>query len=364
MVLFGFISRENNEVPTFAGKTSHLIHENYSLRHLNTFGISAIAHQYAAISSEDELAQLHPEIKGRNTLILGGGSNLILPDVVSCLVLHNQIKGVRIIRQLHDEVIIEAGGGINWHELVLWSLQQGLGGVENLALIPGTVGAAPVQNIGAYGVELKDVFESLRAFDLQEGIFREYSGSDCEFAYRHSIFKTPAVKGRYLITRVRLKLTNRSHRLNTSYGAINTVLQEKGISSPTPADIAGAVIEIRRAKLPDWRQLGNAGSFFKNPIIPLTQFDELKKELGRTDIPSYPAGSTQVKLPAGWLIDQCGWKGQERGAVGCYEKQALVIVNKGGATGAEILAFSKVLVQDVHAKFGILLEREVNSLVI
>lgn len=339
-----------------------LIQENQSLQHLNTFGVDAIASFFTKITREEELEHIQEAIESHPTLILGGGSNLLLPKRIEGLVLYNCIKGVAISRHLHNEVVIEAGGGMNWHELVLWTLQQGLGGIENLALIPGTVGAAPVQNIGAYGVELKDVFESLRAYDLKEGKFVEFTAVDCRFGYRHSAFKEIENKGRYLITKVRLKLTARQHQTNTSYGAIQNVLTAKGVSSPSPLDIAGAVIEIRRSKLPDWRQLGNAGSFFKNPIITSAQFKILEERMEGVSVPSYPAGEDLVKLAAGWLIDQAGWKGKRSGAVGCYEKQALVIVNHDGANGEEILAFSQSVQADVHAKFGIQLEREVNAI--
>ncbi|MEL6659956.1 MAG: UDP-N-acetylmuramate dehydrogenase, partial [Bacteroidota bacterium] len=222
--------------------------------------------------------------------------------------------------------------------------------------------AAPVQNIGAYGVELKDVFVALRAFDLQSGTFRQFDLRECDFGYRHSLFKQADVKGRYLITKVQLELTTANHHLNTNYGAISTLLEQAKVDHPTPADIARAVIEIRRSKLPDWRQLGNAGSFFKNPIIPMEQYQNLRQQLPDVKIPAYPAGEDKMKLAAGWLIDQCGWKGKRNGPVGCYEKQALVIVNHGGATAKDILALSQQIVADVQHKFGVQLEREVNAI--
>lgn len=339
-----------------------MIQENKSLRHFNTFGVASTAQNYVEVSSEAELSPLQSLLQSQPTLILGGGSNMILPETVPGLVLHNRIGGIQVMQTRHNEVVIAVGGGTNWHQLVLWTLQQGFGGIENMALIPGTVGAAPVQNIGAYGVELKDVFEGLTAYDLHEGQLVEFSPADCAFAYRHSIFKTAGAKGRYLITRVRLRLTTHEHDLRTSYGAIQAVLEEKGISSPTPMDIGAAVIEIRRSKLPDWRQLGNAGSFFKNPIISTADFEALQKRLEGIKIPAYPAGEGFVKLAAGWLIDQSGWKGKKIGPVGCYEKQALVIVNHGGATGEDILSFSKKVMADVEEKFGIALEREVNAI--
>ena len=343
------------------GKTYPLIQENQSLRHLNTFGLEAAAKQFLRVQTEEDLSTHKATIQKASCLILGGGSNLILPAKINRLVLYNQIMGIEIKPRAHDTVLIEVGGGMNWHELVLWTLAQGYGGVENMALIPGTVGAAPVQNIGAYGVELKDVFVSLRAFDLQEGSFREFNFEECDFGYRHSYFKQPGVKGRFLITKIQLELSTANHRLNTSYGAISTLLEQAQVDQPTPSDIARAVIEIRRSKLPDWRQLGNAGSFFKNPIVALTQFDEIRQRMPDVKIPAYPAGEEKVKLAAGWLIDQCGWKGKRQGAVGCYEKQSLVIVNHGGASSKDILAFSQAITADVEHKFGIQLEREVNA---
>lgn len=339
-----------------------LIQENQSLRHLNTFGLASQASQLLPIGRENDLATHAATIQESPCLILGGGSNLILPPVLDKLVLYNQIKGVEIKQRTHDTVVLEVGGGMNWHEFVIWTLSRGYGGLENMALIPGTVGAAPVQNIGAYGVELKDVFVALRAFDLQSGTFRQFDLRECDFGYRHSLFKQADVKGRYLITKVQLELTTANHHLNTNYGAISTLLEQAKVDHPTPADIARAVIEIRRSKLPDWRQLGNAGSFFKNPIIPMEQYQNLRQQLPDVKIPAYPAGEDKMKLAAGWLIDQCGWKGKRNGPVGCYEKQALVIVNHGGATAKDILALSQQIVADVQHKFGVQLEREVNAI--
>ena len=339
-----------------------LIQENQSLQHLNTFGLASVASRFLSVQQEEDLIQHQSIIAKTSTLILGGGSNLILPPGVKGLVLYNQIKGVEVVRRTHDTVTVEIGGGTNWHQFVLWSLKQGYGGVENMALIPGTVGAAPVQNIGAYGVELKDVFVGLRAYDLEKGEYRNFTAKECTFAYRHSFFKTPAAKGRYLITKVQLELTTENHHLNTGYGAISNLLEQAKVSQPSPADIARAVIEIRRSKLPDWRQLGNAGSFFKNPIIPEEQYEQLRQDMPALSIPAYPAAEGYRKLAAGWLIDQCGWKGKRDGAVGCYEKQALVIVNHGGATSLDVIAFSERIAADVQAKFGIQLEREVNAL--
>ncbi|MGH1436343.1 MAG: UDP-N-acetylmuramate dehydrogenase [Lewinella sp.] len=334
---------------------------NYNLKSLNTFGIAAIAAQYVAIHHPDELSPFLPQFQANAPcLILGGGSNLLLPDYFPGMVLHNCIKFIEVTEEKGNEVIVRAGGGVNWHEFVLWTLQQGYGGLENMALIPGTVGAAPVQNIGAYGRELKDVFLSLEALELSAGKTRTFSNQDCQFGYRDSFFKQPENRNRFLITSVSFVLTKQKHQLYTHYGAIQEQLEHKQIKHPSPQDVAAAVIEIRRSKLPDWRIYGNAGSFFKNPVISEVHFKQLQTQF--PGIPSYPAGASQVKVPAGWLIDQCGWKGQRQGAVGCYKYQALVIVNHGGATAAEILAFSALIMKDVQEKYGIELEREVNAI--
>lgn len=334
-----------------------MIKTNYPLKNHNTFGIDAVAAQFAEIRHPDDLSKVLNGTDATKTLVLGGGSNLLLPDHFSGLVLYNNIQFIERREPFGNELHIEVGGGGNWHELVLWSLRQGYGGLENMALIPGTVGAAPIQNIGAYGRELKDIFVSLKAQELATGKRLNFSHEDCEFDYRHSFFKRPEQHNRYLITSVTLRLTTHDHERHTHYGAIQQQLEASGIQDPTPQDIAGAVIEIRRSKLPDWRQLGNAGSFFKNPVLPQQQFTAIKQQ--HPDIPSYPADGDMVKVPAAWLIDQSGWKGQRDGAVGCYEKQALVLVNHGGATAKEVVAFSGRIVADVEAKFGVTLEREV-----
>lgn len=340
---------------------TRLLQTNYNLKSFNTFGIAAIAAHYAAIHHPDELPQLLSQVdKATPRLILGGGSNLLLPDNYPGLVIHNCIQFIESKEVADNEVIVRAGGGVNWHQLVLWSLQQGYGGLENLALIPGTVGAAPIQNIGAYGREIKDVFVELEAQELETGAQHTFFLKDCQFGYRDSIFKQAANRHRYLITSVSFRLSRHHHSLYTHYGDIQEQLKKWSIHSPTPQDVAAAVIEIRRSKLPDWRIYGNAGSFFKNPVISLEHFQKLQNQF--PNIPSYPADEHQVKVPAGWLIDQSGWKGQRRGTVGCYERQALVIVNHGGATAKEILAFSTLIREDVQEKYGIELEREVNAI--
>jgi UDP-N-acetylmuramate dehydrogenase len=283
---------------------------------------------------------------------------VLLLGSIDGLVLHNAIPGIEIVAEQGNEVIVRAGGGVVWHELVLWSLRHGLGGLENLALIPGSVGAAPMQNIGAYGVELKEVFERLEAIELSTGQLHTFGPADCAFGYRDSFFKQDG-RGRFFLSHVCLRLTRRQHRLNTSYGAIQSVLSAQGIPHPSPARVAAAVIHIRRSKLPEWTRLGNAGSFFKNPLVDYAAYEQLQARY--PDMPAYPQPDGQVKLAAGWLIDQCGWKGKREGAVGTYPQQALVIVNYGGATGGEILSFSEKIQAGVAERFGVHLEREVNT---
>jgi UDP-N-acetylmuramate dehydrogenase len=335
-----------------------LILKNHNLAQLNTFGIPCIAEQFAEVYEDTPLAELlaaagHPE----KILLLGGGSNVLLPDRFSGLVLHNRIEGTEIIEYQGDEVVISVGSGVNWHELVLWTIRQGFSGIENMALIPGTVGAAPIQNIGAYGVELKDVFESLTAIEIRTGKTKFFSLEDCQFGYRESFFKKKSIAGNFYLSKIFLRIKHRNYQLNTSYGAIQNQLKQWGIRQPNPANIAAAVIEIRRSKLPDWRQYGNAGSFFKNPMIDNSSWAQLQKNY--PDAPHYPVDENNVKVPAGWLIDQAGWKGKRIGKVGCFKNQALVIVNHGGASGQEIYDFSTLVAASVKEKFGVELEREV-----
>lgn len=316
-----------------------------------------MAEQFAVIHSEADLLRL---LDGALTpvRILGGGSNVLLPPTLPGLTLWNQHKGIahRYIDDTYVEVTV--GSGENWHELVLWALRQGFSGLENMALIPGTVGAAPIQNIGAYGVEIKDVLSAVMATDLTTGQQHRFTREDCQFGYRDSIFKQHDVAGKFYLSTIILQLKHNHHTLYIDYGDIRTRLQQTiGSAAPRAVDVAAAVIEIRRSKLPDWRVFGNAGSFFKNPVIELAQFEQLKSAY--PNLPAYPTPSGQVKIPAGWLIEQCGWKGKRDGAVGCYDKQALVIVNYGGATGYDIYAFSEAIMADVHNKFDIHLEREV-----
>ncbi len=326
----------------------------FSLKKYNTFGLEAFAKKLVDIISEEEMFRLL-EAYGRPDLILGGGSNILFSGQAIDLAALNRIEGKSILEENEEKAIVQIGGGENWHEVVQWAIEEGLGGIENLSLIPGTAGAAPIQNIGAYGVELKDVFYSLDAIDLESKERRVFSKKECNFSYRNSFFKQH--KGRFFITNIRLEL-RKNAVINTSYGAIREVLDQKGISNPTIKDVSEAVIEIRSSKLPDPKKIGNAGSFFKNPVIPTTQFEDLKNRF--PSIVYYPIGDHDYKVPAGWLIEQCGFKGKREGAVGCYEKQALVVVNYGGASPREVLAWVEKIEEAVWQKFGIQLEREVN----
>lgn len=329
----------------------------YSLKAYNTFGIDAGSYMFSSVDSVEALSAILWEIRDLPLRILGGGSNILLTDDFMGIVIHNNIQGITIEEETETHVIVAAGGGVNWHQLVLWCLERDLGGIENLSLIPGTVGAAPIQNIGAYGVELKDVFHHLETFPLYFKTQLVFYADDCRFGYRDSIFKREA-KGEYCITKVYLKLTKNEHRLNTRYGAIQETLQEMGVKQPTIRDVSNAVIRIRSSKLPDPAQLGNAGSFFKNPEIPVDQFEALKQQ--HPNIVNFPGTDGQIKIPAGWLIEQCGWKGFREGHVGCYEKQALVLVNYGGASGKEVYGLAQRIIKSVEDKFGISLTPEVN----
>jgi len=331
------------------------IKKNHNLKKLNTFGLPAMAKQYVEIHSVADL-QLFVKTDHGDPHILGGGSNVLLTGDVPGVVLKNEIKGVGIEHATDQHSVVWAGGGVVWHELVMWSLQQNLGGLENLSLIPGSVGAAPIQNIGAYGVELKDVFHHLEAVDLATGRFREFSNEECGFGYRDSVFKNE-IKGKYFITKVFLKLA-KEPAVQTSYGAIQQVLAEWKTGAPTIQDVSRAVIQIRRSKLPDPREIGNSGSFFKNPEIPVAKFEKLAAAF--PSIVSYPLPNGNIKIPAGWLIEKAGWKGKRFGDAGCHEKQALVLVNYGSATGKEIWQLAVQIQDSIKVMFGIELMPEVN----
>ncbi len=331
---------------------------NVSLLSHNTFGLAARATYFTEVHTVVELqavlqAAIHP------MLVLGGGSNIVFTHDVVGLVIKNSIAGIEEVGRSGDEVHLKVGGGENWHQFVLYAVAQGLGGVENLSLIPGTVGASPVQNIGAYGVELKDVFVELEAVELATGQPRIFTAAECQFGYRDSIFKC-AAKGQYCITSVTFALTHTEHRLHLGYGDLQRTLAEQGVAQPTIADVSRAVIHIRSSKLPDPAVIGNCGSFFKNPETERNMLERILET--HPQAPHFDLPNGRVKVPAGWLIEQCGWKGKRVGHTGCYEKQALVLVNYGGATGAEVQALAQAIIQSVEDKFGIRLEAEVNML--
>lgn len=335
---------------------------HFPLKHLNTFGIKAYAQNFILIKEVEPLkALLMNHVRpGVNILPLGGGSNILFTQDFEGLVIKNEITGIDVLEHNEEWVTVRVGAGVVWHDFVSYCVDQDWGGIENLSLIPGTVGAAPIQNIGAYGVELKDVFVELEALEIATGKSHIFKKEACQFGYRNSIFKNE-IKGKYIITHVILKLTKQHHQFNISYGAISKVLTEKGITQPSLKAISDTVIEIRSSKLPNPAEVGNCGSFFKNPEIPLEQFQLLEKQY--PNLPHYPASQAHlIKIPAGWLIDQCGWKGKQVGNVGTYHKQALVLVNLGNATGEEAKAFAKQIQQSVTDTFGIQLDAEVNIL--
>ncbi len=330
---------------------------NFSLKNYNTFGIDVKAKRFISIENIEDLRNILRKTYAAELFILGGGSNMLLTGDIQKTVIHIGIKGKEVISEDDNEAIVRAAAGENWHEFVLWTLQQNFGGLENLSLIPGNVGTAPIQNIGAYGVELKDNFINCHALNIQTLEEREFNWQDCEFDYRNSIFKNQ-LRNQYIITAVDFKLTKKNHQLKTEYGAINAELEKKGISDPGINDISQAVIAIRQSKLPDPKKIGNSGSFFKNPIVPIELFEKLKSEF--PEIPSYPVSTKNVKIPAGWLIDKTGLKGYRDGDAGIHKNQALVLVNYGKASGEEILHLARKVQDMVQKKFGIELEPEVN----
>lgn len=332
------------------------IEKNFSLLPYNTFGMAQNASAFSTINHEDELSALnhYPEFQ-QGILAWGGGSNFLLTSEVQEWVLYNNIKGRRIVKEEGNDIFIEAGAGEIWHDFVLFTVQLGFSGLENLSLIPGKVGASPVQNIGAYGAEVKDTLYSVKAWDLQQNRFQTFSNADCQFGYRDSIFKNQ-YKGRFFITAVIFKLSKKPV-FNIEYGGIRKELETMGIKELSTKAISDAVIQIRRSKLPDPAIVGNAGSFFKNPVIGEEQFHQLKNHF--SDMPFYETGIEQYKIPAAWLIEQCGWKGFREGQIGVHPRQALVLVNYGGGNGQKIYELSQRIISSVNEKFGIQLEREV-----
>ncbi len=336
------------------------IQKNVSLQPYNSFGLEATARYFVSLDSVATIQELL-ETKSYAAvprIILGGGSNILLTKNIDGIVLKNDLKGIDVVEELADHWLVKAGAGENWHAFVLHALNKGWAGVENLSLIPGSVGAGPMQNIGAYGVELKDVFHSLEGVNLQTGEVEVFDKAACRFGYRESVFKR-GLKDRYIITAVTLKL-NKKPDLNTSYGAIEAELERLKIDKTSIKAISQAVINIRQRKLPDPAKIGNSGSFFKNPVVARSQFEELRSRF--PDMVAYPVSETEVKLAAGWLIDRAGWKGRTFDHCGVHKKQALVLVNYGGAKGQHIYDLSEKILISVQEKFGVLLEREVNVL--
>ncbi|WP_026704230.1 UDP-N-acetylmuramate dehydrogenase [Flavobacterium soli] len=331
--------------------------ENFSLKKYNTFGIEAKAKEFTAVHSVEELKTVLAKNQSKKKFILGGGSNMLLTQDIDALVIHIDLKGKKIIREDDDFVWVESQAGENWHEFVLYTINQNFGGLENMSLIPGNVGTTPVQNIGAYGTEIKDTFVSCDAIKIDNQETRTFIKDECNFGYRESIFKNE-VKDQYIITSVVFKLTKRNHKINTSYGDITAELAKQGVTTPTLKDVSNAVIAIRQSKLPDPKELGNSGSFFKNPIISKTDFEKVQQKF--PDIRFFEVSETEVKVPAGWLIEQAGFKGKRFGDAGIHKNQALVLVNYGNATGAEILQVSKNIQDTIFNTFGIHIEAEVN----
>jgi UDP-N-acetylmuramate dehydrogenase len=335
------------------------IEQNISLKPFNTFGIDVTANYFVSVSTIEELKQILSLKEYPNKLILGGGSNMLLTKNFDGLVIHINLKGIEIISQDDDFVFVKANAGENWHEFVVWCINNNFGGVENLSLIPGNVGTAPIQNIGAYGVELKDVFDSCETISIEKQNLETFKKPECHFDYRNSVFKSEA-KGKYIITTVTFKLSKQNHRLHINYGTITSELEVMQITNPTIQDISKAVISIRESKLPNPKVIGNSGSFFKNPLVSKTHYNNLLQNF--EDMPSYAVSDNEVKIPAGWLIEKAGFKGKRFGNYGVHKNQALVLVNYGNANGNDILNLSQLIQKTIKQLFDIFIEAEVNIL--
>lgn len=335
-----------------------LIEEYFSLKDHHTFHLDVYANFKASIAQPEDLEELFnsDKYKNKKKLVLGGGSNLLFTRNFLGMVIKMEIKGITVEEEGPDSVLVSFGAGENWHQCVLWAIEQGFGGIENLSLIPGTVGAAPMQNIGAYGVEIKEVFHSLEAYEVKTGQFVRFYKEDCKFGYRYSIFKGPR-RDKYIITKVYLRLSKKPE-YNISYGNLKETLEAMGVEELSLKDVSQAVINVRQSKLPDPAQIGNAGSFFKNPMVTNDYFDALRAAFRK--IPGFGVDEKHTKVPAAWLIDQSGWKGHRRGQIGVHDKQALVLVNHGGGDGKDILQLSQDIQESVYKKFGVQLEPEVN----
>ena len=333
--------------------------KNASLKKYNTFGIDVKADWLADIDSVEQVLTIIDDSPGMPKLILGSGSNVLFLNDFKGIILLNNIKGLKVVEENDREIIVDVNGGENWHDFVIWAVDNNYGGIENLVLIPGKVGTAPMQNIGAYGAEVKNVIENVYTVNMHTCEPKTFSKEASDFGYRHSVFKLPENKGRYFIHKVRFKLYKKYYQVDTSYGSIKKVLEQKNITTPGLRDVAGAVMEIRQSKLPDPKVTGNAGSFFKNPYIDLKKLEKLQENY--PNIPFYKTDKSDiVKIPAGWLIDQAGWKGKRFGDAGVHPKQALVLVNYGNATGQDIKKLAEQIIADIEDKYGIRLQPEVN----
>ncbi|WP_276392816.1 UDP-N-acetylmuramate dehydrogenase [Eudoraea chungangensis] len=333
------------------------IEENISLKAYNTFGIEAKARYFVCVNTIEELIAVLELPNFPNKLVLGGGSNVLIVEDIDALVIRINLKGIQILKEDEHTVEIRAMAGENWHSFVEWAVNNNYGGLENLSLIPGNVGTAPIQNIGAYGVELKDLFISCQVIEISTQKLLSFSKQECQFGYRNSIFKTEQ-RGKYIILSVDFELSKIPHQLNTSYGAIESELLQRHTAQPTIQDVSQAVIKIRQSKLPDPANLGNSGSFFKNPEISKKAFEEFIEKNPKA--PFYKISEDTYKIPAGWLIEQCGYKGKRYGDAGVHEKQALVLVNYGSASGMDILTLAKKIQASVQCKYGITIVPEVN----
>ena len=334
---------------------SMIFHKRQSLKAYNTFGLDCKANLFASFQSKHELKKILSKAQ-EPLLVLGGGSNILLTQDFEGTVLKNEILGIEIVKENEEHAVVKVGSGVVWHNFVIWSIENKLGGIENLSSIPGSVGAAPMQNIGAYGVEIQSVFEKLEAIEIDSLASKTFNNEACQFGYRHSIFKAE-LKDKYIITQVYFKL-QKKHNFNTSYGAIEEELKNIGATTLSLKAISQAVTNIRESKLPNPQKIGNCGSFFKNPIITTKRFKELQNKF--PNIVGYTVSKDETKIAAGWLIDKAGWKGYRKGDVGIHKNQALVLINYGNATGEELVALSKEVQQSVLNKFGIQLEPEVN----
>jgi len=334
-----------------------IVHEHFSLKNYNTFGIDATARFFVEVTSIEELQDILGNQDYDRKIIIGGGSNMLLSDYIEALFIHIDLKGKKIISESNETVEVQVMAGENWHDMVMWTLDQNFGGLENMSLIPGNTGTAPIQNIGAYGVELKDCFVSCEAVSIENQELVTLNKEDCKFGYRDSFFKNEG-KDKYVITSVTFSFSKKNHKINSGYGAIEQQLEKDSISDPSIKDISNAVISIRQSKLPDPKVLGNSGSFFKNPIVEKEIFEEFA--LKNPEAPFYKVSDEYYKIPAGWLIEQCGFKGKRFGDAGVHKNQALVLVNYDNATGKDILNLAAKIIDAVKTKFNIEISPEVN----